>query len=155
MIIVLFEPKIPPNTGNIVRTCKVTGCDLILVNPGFETNNRMLKRAGLDYWDGVNVMIVNELEPLLQEDFYFFSSKTTQLFTEANFTPKSKLIFGSEVEGLPDWIHQKYPEKFVKIPMIDGVRCLNLATSVGIGVYEAWRQQGFHQAQAPAMTALS
>ena len=143
MKIILFEPKIPPNTGNIVRTCKVTGCDLVLVNPGFETNNRMLKRAGLDYWEGVDVTIVNELEPFLHDDFYFFSSKTTQSFTDVSYSSDCSLIFGSEVEGLPDWLHREYPEKLIRIPMIDGVRCLNLATSVGIGVYEAWRQTGF------------
>ena len=143
MKIILFEPKIPPNTGNIVRTCKVTGCDLVLINPGFETNNRMLKRAGLDYWEGVNVLVVNELEPFLHNDFYFFSSKTTTLYTDVGYSPNCNLIFGSEVDGLPEWLRCKFPEKFIKIPMIDGVRCLNLATSVGIGVYEAWRQIGF------------
>ncbi|HPE84617.1 MAG: tRNA (cytidine(34)-2'-O)-methyltransferase [Chlamydiia bacterium] len=143
MRIILFEPKIPPNTGNIVRTCKVTGCNLVLINPGFETDNRMLKRAGLDYWDGVDVLVANELEPFLHDNFYFFSSKTTRLYTEVNYCADACLIFGSEVEGLPEKYHQEYPEKFVKIPMIDGVRCLNLATSVGIAVYEAWRQIGF------------
>ncbi len=103
----------------------------------------MLKRAGLDYWEGVNVLVVGELEPFLHDDFYFFSSKTTQNYTDVSYSPDCNLIFGSEVDGLPDCLRCEFPEKFVRIPMIDGVRCLNLATSVGIGVYEAWRQIGF------------
>ena len=144
MQIILFEPKIPPNTGNIVRTCKVTGCDLVLINPNFDTTNRMLKRAGLDYWDGVNVIVANELDPFLEEgDFYFFSSKASRYYTDVSYDMNTKLIFGSEVEGLPERYHRAYPDRMVKLPMVDGVRCLNLATSVGIGVYEAWRQVGF------------
>lgn len=147
MKIILYQPCIPQNTGNIVRTCAVTGNDLILIPPlGFSINDRWLKRSGLDYWEGVNVQIVDNLEELLENStsqFTFFSSKATQLHTEVAYTPTDYLIFGSETSGLPEMFFEQWPERFVKIPMIDGVRCLNLATSVGIAVYEAWRQNNW------------
>lgn len=146
MIIVLYQPKIPQNTGNIVRTCKVTGSSLILVKPGFDTSDRMLKRAGLDYWDGVNVDVVDEIMPVLERHTgpkHFFSSKAKKTHSDASYQKNSMLIFGAETTGLPEELHTDYSEDFVTLPMIDGVRCLNLATSVGIGVYEAWRQIGY------------
>lgn len=147
MKVVLYQPQIPQNTGNIVRTCAVTGNDLILVKPlGFSVNDRWLKRAGLDYWEGVSVEIIDNLEDFLGSidiPFYFFSSKANKLYSEVPYTKDSLLIFGSETTGLPAHFKEKWPEKFVQIPMIPNVRCLNLATSVGIGVYEAWRQQGW------------
>lgn len=143
MRIILYHPQIPQNTGNIVRTCKVTGTDLILINPGFDTSDRMLKRAGLDYWEGVNVTINTDLNQYLQEPFYCFSSKASKNYTEARFTPDSTLIFGSETQGLPPELHQHYPKQFLKLPMKPGVRCLNLATSAGIALFEAWRQCNF------------
>ena len=151
MKVILYQPQIPQNAGNIVRTCAVTGCDLIMVRPlGFSTNDRWLKRAGLDYWEGVNVSFIDDLETYLEKqhgNFYFFSSKATQFYSEVShsYNSNSILIFGSETSGLPSHFFEKWPERFVKIPMIEGVRCLNLATSVGIGVYEAWRQQGFYK----------
>lgn len=146
MKIVLFQPQIPQNTGNIVRTCAVTGCDLILVRPlGFSVTDRWLKRAGLDYWEGVNVTIIDDLESLLHTEatFFFFSSKATKYYTDVCYDKDAYLIFGSETSGLPEFITSKWSEHCVKIPMRDDMRCLNLATSVGIGTYEAWRQQGF------------
>ena len=147
MKIILFQPQIPQNTGNVVRTCSVTGTELILVEPlGFSINDRWLKRAGLDYWEGVNVSTISDLEAYLNSspsNFYFFSSKAKQLHTEVSYKADDCLIFGSETAGLPADFAMKWPEKFVKLPMIDGVRCLNLATSVGIAAYEAWRQIGF------------
>lgn len=147
MKVVLFQPQIPQNTGNVVRTCAVTGCDLMLVGPlGFSITDRWLKRAGLDYWEGVSVEVVDNLESLLENtknNFFFFSSKTNQSYTDCKYGPDDWLIFGSETSGLPDAYLQKWPDRFVTIPMKPQVRCLNLATSVGIGVYEAWRQQGF------------
>lgn len=143
MKVVLFQPQIPPNTGNVVRTCAVTGCDLVLVGPlGFSTNDRWLKRAGLDYWEGVKVEEIDSLEAFLENhpDCYFFSSHAKKLYTEVPYTHNSVLVFGSETSGLPKAITEKYRERCVKIPMRDNVRCLNLATSVGIGVYEAIRQ---------------
>lgn len=147
MKIILFQPQIPQNTGNIVRSCAVAGCDLILVNPlGFSVNDRWLKRAGLDYWEGVNVQIIDDLEQLLEEtsdSFYFFSSKATSIYTEKKYTHNDLLIFGSETSGLPETYSSRWPDRFVKIPMVPQARCLNLATTVGIALYEAWRQQNF------------
>ena len=147
MKIILFQPQIPQNAGNIVRTCPVTGCSLIMVRPlGFSTQDRWLKRAGLDYWEGIQVEFMDDLEDYLEEasvPFYFFSSKSNKLYTEVSYQKDSLLIFGSETTGLPATFLEKWPEKFVKLPMMPEARCLNLATSVGISIYEAWRQQGF------------
>lgn len=147
MKVILFQPQIPQNTGNIVRTCAVTGCDLVLVRPlGFSITDRWLKRAGLDYWEGVNVEIIDDLEALLKETsnrFYLFSSKATKFYSEQSYQKDDWLIFGSETSGLPLSITDAWPEYCTTIPMLPGSRCLNLATSVGIGVCEAWRQQGF------------
>lgn len=147
MKVILYQPQIPQNTGNIVRTCAVTGLSLALVQPlGFSVSDRQLKRAGLDYWDGVTVELMDNLETYLENcslSFYFFSSKAKAIYTEIKYQPDDILIFGSETHGLPDAFFSKWPDRFVKIPMISGVRCLNLATSVGIGVYEACRQQNF------------
>lgn len=148
MNIILYQPQIPQNTGNIVRTCAVTGSSLSLVGPlGFSVTDRWLKRAGLDYWEGVNVNFIDDLTAYLEKTsapFYFFSSKATKLYNEVEYAQNSSLIFGSETSGLPESFHNRWPDHFVKIPMIEGARCLNLATSAGIGIYEAWRQQGFH-----------
>lgn len=149
MKIILFEPQIPQNTGNIVRTAAVTGSDLLIFNPAFSTSDRHLKRAGLDYWEGVNVQIMEDLEEfekMLQEtkqNFYFYSSKCSTRYSDVNYTKDDWLIFGSETTGLPHFFREKYPERFVTIPMKEGARCLNLATSAGIVVYEAWRQLDF------------
>lgn len=149
MHIILFQPQIPQNTGNIVRTCAVTGSSLTLVAPlGFSVNDRWLKRAGLDYWEGVNVNIIDDLDSLLKKtgsNFYFYSSKATVRYNDISYHTEDYLIFGSETSGLPKRFMDMWPERFVTIPMISGVRCLNLATSVGIVVYEAWRQQSFKQ----------
>jgi tRNA (cytidine/uridine-2'-O-)-methyltransferase len=147
MRIILYQPQIPQNTGNIVRTCAVTGSSLTLVRPlGFSVTDRWLKRAGLDYWEGVNVDFLDDLESYLdalETPFYFLSSKATTHYSDVKYGPNDALIFGSETAGLPAHFHEKWPEKFVKIPMVEGVRCLNLATSVGIVTYEVWRQQRF------------
>lgn len=148
MKVVLYQPQIPQNTGNIVRTCAVTGCELVLVRPlGFSISDRWLKRAGLDYWEGVKMTFIDDLETYLEEQnspFFFFSSKATRIYSEATYSPDSILIFGSETSGLPPHIHARWPDNAVTLPMLPGARCLNLATSVGIGIYEAWRQQQFH-----------
>lgn len=145
MKIVLFQPQIPQNTGNIARTCAATNTALILVRPlGFSTSSRHLKRAGLDYWDGVHVEEIDTLDFLLKEtDFCFFSSKASRDYTENQYSTNSLLIFGSETEGLPSWVKEKWPDRFFKIPMIEGHRCLNLASSAAIVLYEALRQNHF------------
>lgn len=146
MTVVLIQPQIPQNTGNIVRTCSVAGYDLILVPPfGFSLSDRWLKRAGLDYWEGVNMRIVENFEEYLDQrnfPFYFFSSHAKQSYTDVSYAPDTHLIFGSESAGLPPSFLKRWPEHFVKIPMRDDKRCLNLATSAGIAVYEAVRQTG-------------
>lgn len=148
MKVILFQPQIPQNAGNIVRTCAVTGCELVMVRPlGFSTHDRWLKRAGLDYWEGVDVSFIDDLEMYLEQQtapFYFFSSKATSLYTTVAYESNHQLIFGSETTGLPPHFFEKWPERFVKLPMRTGQRCLNLATSVGIAIYEAWRQQNFY-----------
>jgi len=147
MKIVLYQPQIPQNTGNIVRTCSVTGNDLILVGPlGFSINDRWLKRAGLDYWEGVNVQVADNIDDLLMSapgDFYFFSSKAAISYTSIQYKKDDWLIFGSETSGLPQHLHDRWPDKFAQIPMLPNSRCLNLATSAGIVIYEAWRQLKF------------
>ena len=119
--------------------------NLSLVAPlGFSTNDRWLKRAGLDYWEGVPVSIIDNLEKYLEETelpFYFFSSKTIKKYTDLEISKDSILIFGSETSGLPEIYHKRWPEKFATIPMLPNSRCLNLATSAGIVIFEAWRQQ--------------
>ncbi|CDZ80433.1 tRNA (cytidine(34)-2'-O)-methyltransferase [Candidatus Rubidus massiliensis] len=148
MKIVLYQPQIPQNTGNIVRSCSVTGTDLILVEPmGFSINDRWLKRAGLDYWEGVDVKIITNLVTYLEETnapFYFFSSKATKSYDSINYPANSILIFGSETSGLPQEFFNRWPDQFAKIPMVDKSRCLNLATSAGIVLYEAHRQNQFN-----------
>jgi tRNA (cytidine/uridine-2'-O-)-methyltransferase len=144
MKIILYQPQIPQNTGNIVRTCAVTSCDLVLVRPlGFSITDRWLKRAGLDYWENVNLEVIDDLEAYLLKQgacFYFFSSKAKTIYTDVAYNQDTILIFGSETSGLPPLYFERWPERHLKIPMIANSRCLNLATSVGIGLYEAIRQ---------------
>lgn len=148
MKVVLFQPQIPQNTGNIVRTCAVTGNELVLVRPlGFSTSSRWLKRAGLDYWDGVNVSFLDDLETHLcntTSPFYFFSSHSQALYTEPDYEQDALLIFGSETEGLPQKFHETWKDRFYTLPMVKKSRCLNLSNAVSIIIYEAWRQQRFH-----------
>lgn len=147
MKIVLYRPQIPQNTGNIARTCGAANAGLILAGPlGFSLADRHMKRAGLDYWDRVEVERIESLETWLMEQdapCFFFSSKTQKPYTEAPFTTDSLLIFGSETEGLPEYFWGKYPERFYTIPMAEGQRCLNLASSAAIVLYEALRQTNF------------
>lgn len=147
MKIVLFEPQIPQNTGNIVRTCSITGSDLVLVKPfGFQLQSKHLKRAGLDYWDEVSIEKIDDLNTYLENQsapFYFFSSKSDVLYTETEYSEDALLIFGSETNGLPDFYHKKWPHLFRTLPMKPGKRSLNLANSASIVLYEALRQQNF------------
>ncbi len=149
MKVVLFQPQIPQNTGNIARTCAVTGSDLILVRPlGFSTSSRHLKRAGLDYWKEVSVRELDDLALYLESSphpFFFFSSKASACYTEAPFSLDSTLIFGSETAGLPEVFWERWPHQFYRIPMQSSSRCLNLSCSVAIVLYEAWRQHGFNE----------
>jgi tRNA (cytidine/uridine-2'-O-)-methyltransferase len=147
MKIVLYRPQIPQNTGNIARTCGATNCGLVLAETlGFSLSDRHMKRAGLDYWDRVSVETVADLSAWIKEQnapFFFFSSKAKKSYTEASYPQDAILIFGSETEGLPDYFWEKYPESFYTIPMAEGHRCLNLASSAAIVLYEALRQTNF------------
>ena len=147
MKIILFQPDIPQNTGNIVRTCSVTRSSLSLVRPlGFSVSSRHLKSAGLDYWNEVEIEYIDNLEEQLLKEtkpFYFFSSKAKTPYTEISFNKDAILIFGSETSGLPDVFFEKWPEKFFTIPMATDARCLNLSNSVSIVLFEGLRQQQF------------
>lgn len=147
MNILLFQPQIPQNTGNIVRTCAVTGSKLFLVKPlGFSVTNRWLKRAGLDYWEGVEVHFIDDLNDFLENSesrFFFYSSHAKKAYSEVDYEPEDFLIFGSETSGLPQTFWEKWPEHFYTIPKRKETRCLNLANAVSIVLYEAWRQQKF------------
>ena len=162
MKIVLYRPQIPQNTGNIARTCAAANAGLVLVKPmGFSLADRYMKRAGLDYWDRVHVETIDDLDVWInieKKPFFFFSSKATKLYTEASYPPESILIFGSETEGLAEHFWEKYPDHFYTIPMAEGQRCINLASSAAIVLYEALRQTGFSalkKTSIPARTALS
>ena len=154
MEILLYQPEIPQNTGNIVRTCSVTRSHLTLVKPlGFSVSNKMLKRAGLDYWNEVNIQYIDNLIDYLSSSgrpFYFLSSKVTIPYTDITFTGEDILVFGSETSGLPEELFSKWPEKFYTIPMAHNARCLNLSNSVSIVLYEALRQDQFKSLCIPS-----
>jgi tRNA (cytidine/uridine-2'-O-)-methyltransferase len=148
--IVLFEPEIPQNTGNIARTCAATGSNLHLIKPlGFSVSDKYLKRAGLDYWNLVNITYYENIEELLEkakgEENFFSTTKESRSYTDVKYKDNCYIIFGKETAGLPDYIHKDYKDNRIKIPMIDNVhaRSLNLANSVNIVMYEALRQLGF------------
>jgi tRNA (cytidine/uridine-2'-O-)-methyltransferase len=145
--IVLVSPRIPPNTGNVARLCAVTGCRLELVEPlGFSISDRQLKRAGLDYWDKVFLALHADWEAYLAASGsvrrWLFSGKSARCMWEVRFQPGDHLVFGSEPEGLPPYILASPHGSPVAIPMLPGVRSLNLSTAVGIATYEALRQCG-------------
>lgn len=144
MKIILFSPDIPQNTGNIARTCAVTGAKLTLVRPlGFNFSTKQIKRTGLDYLDDVEIDIVDSLEEAIDGSFFLLSTKGAKNYSEIPFDESSCLIFGSESAGLPQWMHEKWPENFYRIPMKQTARSLNLSNAVAIVLYEALRQDGF------------
>ena len=144
MQIILFQPEIPQNTGNIIRTCFLTGASLILVRPlGFSLSERRLKRAGLDYFKSFSFLEIDNLDEYLSKTsypYYFFSSKVKRLYTSVQYSPDSILIFGSETSGVPLFYHEKYHNHFVTIPMKNSTRSLNLSNGVAIASYEVIRQ---------------
>ncbi len=148
MHVVLVEPEIPQNTGNIARTCAVTGCILHLVKPlGFSTDDKYLKRAGLDYWYLVDVHYHDSFDELKQKyphgRFYFSTTKGKKWYTEMKYEKDCFLVFGKETAGLPDRILKENEEWCIRVPMKKGARSLNLSNAVAIIVYEALRQQRF------------
>ncbi len=148
MNIVLVEPEIPANTGNIARTCAVTGAHLHLVEPlGFSTADKYLKRAGLDYWHLVqmnyyrNFAHCKESHP--QGRFFYMTKKAQKRYDQVQYQAGDFLVFGKETQGLPEDILAANPEHCLRVPMILGARSLNLANSVAVVLYEALRQQNF------------
>lgn len=147
MNIVLVEPEIPANTGNVARLCAVTGTPLHLVRPlGFSVDDRHLKRAGLDYWDMLEIHYYDSLEEVLAKypdnSRFFLTSHTEKSYTQVKYDENSLLIFGKESVGLSEAIRTKYAQDCVRIPMIPGARCLNMSNSVAVVTYEALRQLG-------------
>ena len=155
MELVLLYPEIPQNTGCAARLAAATGVRLHLVEPlGFTLESKYMKRAGLDYWPSVDMHVhadwavaLRELGATskrpIEERLRLFSARGGSSLFESDFEEDDVLVFGSESHGLPEDSHSRYAQQLVKIPMREGQRCLNLATSVGIALYEAWRQQGF------------
>ena len=146
--IVLVEPEIPQNTGNIARTCAATGASLHLVKPmGFTVDDKKLKRAGLDYWHELDITYYENLDEFLkihsEENMYFFSTKAPRAYTEINYPEKVFLVFGKETKGLPETLLQANGNACVRIPMRDKLRSLNLSNSAAIAVYEVLRQRDF------------
>lgn len=145
MNIVLVEPEIPQNTGNIGRLCVATNSTLHLVEPlGFEISDKQLRRAGLDYWKFINLKTYcnwEQFEELNSPKVHLLTTKGTKPYTEVAYKPNDFLILGSESKGLPDKMHQQYPESRIKIPLYsDKVRSLNIANAASIVLYEALRQ---------------
>jgi len=143
--IVLVEPEIPQNTGNIARTCAATGAKLHLVRPmGFEVDDKKLKRAGLDYWYLLDITYYENLQDFYEKNprgnFYYFTTKAQKRHSDIQYPDKSYLVFGKETKGLPEELLLKNKETCVRIPMIDDARSLNLSNSVAIAVYETLRQ---------------
>jgi len=146
--IVLVEPEIPANTGNIARTCAATGCSLHLVKPlGFSIEDRQLKRAGLDYWHLLDVHVHENLETFLSgidnNLIFMASTKAAHNYSQVNFIAGAYLLFGKETKGLPEALLQKHPERCLRLPMRQGARSLNLSNSVAVIVYEGFRQHNF------------
>ena len=146
--IVLYNPEIPQNTGNISRTCAVTGAALHIIKPmGFEVTDKNLKRAGLDYWDKLDVFYYENYEDFISKnpnaEMYFFSSKAKKNYAQVEYPDNAYLVFGCETRGLPPELVEANIDRSVRIPMRPTLRCLNLSNAVAIAVYEALRQSGF------------
>lgn len=145
--IVLVEPQIPQNTGNISRTCAVTGARLHLVRPlGFEVTDKNLKRAGLDYWNELDITYYDGLEDFFSKNsgnFYYFTTKGKNTYSDTSFPDNCYLIFGREDAGLPESLLVENPNTCLRIPMRPRLRSLNLSNSVAIAVYEVLRQWDF------------
>lgn len=146
--IVLHEPEIPQNTGNIARTCAITGAALHLIRPlGFSTDDRTLKRAGLDYWDKLSVFYYDSLEDFFQKhpdaDFWLFTTKGRKVYTDVSYGDDVFLFFGKETRGLPEDLLLANFDRCIRIPMRDTLRSLNLSNSAAIAVYEVLRQHDF------------
>lgn len=152
MNIILHEPEIPQNTGNIGRTCVATGTALHLIRPlGFQINDKMLKRAGMDYWQKLEYYIYDDFDDFLQKNpgakIYMATTKSKQIYTEVKYEPDCFIMFGAESRGIPEEILVNYEDTAVRIPMNENIRSLNLSNSVAIVLYEALRQNNFSHMQ--------
>ncbi len=152
MNIVLLEPEMPSNTGNIGRTCVATDTRLHLIEPlGFKLNEKALKRAGLDYWDKLDVAVYSDYKDFLEKNpdalrkMYFATTKAHQVYTEVSYEPDCYLMFGKESAGIPEEILVEHEKQCIRIPMWGDIRSLNLSNSVAIVLYEALRQHGFEK----------
>jgi len=148
MHIVLIEPEIPQNTGNIARTCAATGAALHLIKPlGFSLDDRYLRRAGLDYWSMAQVSIHDDFPALMAAypglPVFLFTTKGARPYTSYQYPRDAMLVFGRETRGLPEALLRRYPDHCARVPMREGARSLNLSNSVAIALYEALRQQEF------------
>ena len=145
--VVLVEPEIPQNTGNISRTCAATGTALHLIRPlGFELSDRYLKRAGLDYWQYLDLSVYDSLDEFFSKnegEFWFFTTKARRAYTEAHFEGNTYLFFGKETAGLPESLLKSSPDRCLRFPMLERIRSLNLSNSAAIAVYEALRLWDF------------
>lgn len=146
--IVLHEPEIPQNTGNIARTCAATGAALHIIRPmGFEIDDKKLKRAGLDYWHQLDITYYDSIEDFYERnggaEVFYFSTKAPRRHTDVSYPERVFLMFGKETRGLPEAVLQKNPDRCVRIPMRENLRSLNLSNAVAIAVYEAFRQRDF------------
>lgn len=146
--IVLLEPEIPQNTGNIARTCAATGASLHLIEPlGFRIDDAKLKRAGLDYWHQLDITYYKDIEDFYTRNpdakVYYFSTKAPQKYTDITYPEKVYLMFGKETKGLPEELLHANKSHCVRIPMRDSLRSLNLSNSAAIAVYEVFRQRNF------------
>ena len=152
MNIVLFEPEIPSNTGNIGRTCVATGTRLHLIEPlGFRLNEKAIQRAGMDYWRDLDVTTYLNYEDFLAKNpgakIYMATTKARQIYADVQYEEDCYIMFGKESAGIPEEILVKHPDTAIRIPMNESIRSLNLANSVAIVLYEALRQQGFANMQ--------
>lgn len=150
MNIVLYEPEMPANTGNIGRTCAATNTRLHLIEPlGFKLNEKAVKRAGLDYWDKLDVQVYSDFSDFLKKNpgarLYLATTKTEKVYTDVSYKPDDYLMFGPESRGIPEELLIQYPDACVRIPMWGDIRSLNLSNAVSILLYEALRQNGFNQ----------
>jgi len=164
--IVLVEPQIPQNTGNVARTCATTGTRLHLVGPmGFKTDDKNLKRAGLDYWHMLDITYYDDISAFWKYagagaaiddnsipdtggfEFYYFTTKARRIYTEPRYKDNAYVFFGSETKGLDEALLRKNLDQCVRFPMLTGARSLNLSNSVAVGVFEVLRQWGFPELQ--------
>ena len=145
--LVLLEPQIPQNTGNIARTCAVTGARLHLIKPlGFVLDDKHLKRAGLDYWDALDVTIYENLEEFFSKNpgpYFYFTTKGQHCYAHREYPKRTYLVFGREDAGLPEELLAAHPGEAVRVPMRPGFRSLNLSNTVALAVYEVLRQWDF------------